>query len=178
MVDNQELLDLISNPKDYGKKGTSTDLNSKFDAAFKKAMKQGDFSGFAFTGAESELKKEIKNEIKMEGLKNPFYKVIKTTPSSRNKNMYITQVALSEDPDFNNESMILSIVTEDSNFAGLGIDFGYAGPMSLVLYPIGKDKFQAYNLSNKMGAVLEIQNSGGDCTFLVDNVPVSGMTKL
>ena len=176
-VDNQELLDLLSNPKEYGKKSPSAELNSKFDMAFNKAIKQGDFSGFAFTNAEEELKKEIKNEIKMEGLRNPHYKVVKTTRSTRNENLYITQVALSEDPNFNDESMILSIVTEDSKYAGLGIDFGYAGPVNLTLYPIGKHKFQAYSLSTKMGAVLEIKSTNGSCTFLVNGVPVSGITK-
>ena len=178
LIDNQELLDLISDPKNYSPNSPSVTLNKKFDDAFKLAFEKDDYSKFSFTGASKVLEEEIKNEIKMEGLKDPHYRVVKSILSKNNKNAYITQVALSEDPSFNNESMLLSIVTENSKYAGLGVDFGFVGPLELSLYPIGKDKFQAYSLSNKMGAILEIKGHNNIYDFIVDGVKVSNIKKI
>ena len=178
VIDNQELLDLISDPKNYSSNSPAMALNNKFRKAFSKAFKEGDYSEFSFTGAQDELKKEIQNEIKMEGLENPHFKVVKSYRSKRDKNMFITQIALSEDPNFNDESMLLSIVTENSEYAGLGVDFGFAGPVELTLYPIGKNKFQAYSLSNKMGAKIEITKADGDCTFNVEGTIIENIKKI
>tara|TARA_R110002051_G_scaffold181774_1_gene251259 strand:+ start:25141 stop:26832 length:1692 start_codon:yes stop_codon:yes gene_type:complete len=178
LIDNQELLDLISDPKNYSPNSPSIVLNKKFHEAFDKAFSNNDYSGFSFTGASKELENEIKNEIKMEGLKNPHFKVVKSFLSKNNKNAYITQIALSEDPDFNNESMLLSIVTENSKYAGLGVDFGFVGPVELTLYPTGKDKFQAYNLSNKMGAIIEITGNNDNYNFIVNGTKVSNIKKI
>ncbi|SMO81605.1 CubicO group peptidase, beta-lactamase class C family [Saccharicrinis carchari] len=177
-VDNQELYDLLLDPDNYKPGGVNIVPNKKIEKAFERALSDGDFQGFEFIGASATLQKEISTEIEMEGMTKPNYKLIKTVPSQHGDNRYITQVALSDDKNFEGESMILSIVTENFKFAGLGIDFGSVSPLKLQLYPIAENKFQAYSLQSKMGARIEIVGkSDNNYDFTVGNTTVSYIKK-
>ncbi|WP_150451470.1 serine hydrolase domain-containing protein [Arenibacter lacus] len=178
MVDNQEMLDLISDPDNYSPNSPAMQLNEKFHKAFNKAFKENDYSGFSFTNAKDLLEREIKNEIKMEGLQNPKYKVLKSFLSQNNKNAYITQVALSDDTNFNDECLLLSIVTENGNFKGLAVNFDVIGPMELSLYPIGENKLQAYNLDLKMGAILSLLPQNDRHLLRVNNMDIPNVKKV
>ncbi|RTE55483.1 class A beta-lactamase-related serine hydrolase [Arenibacter aquaticus] len=178
MVDNQELLDIISDPENYGPDSPAMQLNEKFHNAFDKAFKENDYSGFSFTQASKILEREIKNEIKMEGFQNPKYKVVKSFLSQNNKNAYVTQVALSDDPDFDDECLILSLITENGHFAGLGANFDVIGPIELSLYPIGENKLQAYNLDRKMGALLSITPQKDHYLLKVNNTEIPNVKKV
>ena len=178
-VASQELLDLLIDSKNYKNGGTNVALNKKFENAFSKALSTKDFSGFDFTGASDELKNEIKNELKMEGIENPNFKVIRTMPSQRSENLKITKVALNADKEFNGESLILSIVTDQEKYAGLGVDFGFVSPISLGVFPTGGDSYQLYDLQSKMGAKLQMIKSGNNTyTFSVDGNDVKGVKKI
>ncbi|MDX1328607.1 MAG: serine hydrolase domain-containing protein, partial [Arenibacter sp.] len=178
LVANQEVLDLISDPESYGPNSKAMQLNEKFHKAFNKAFTANDYSGFSFTNASELLEREIKNEIKMEGFKNPKYKVVKTLLSQNNKNAYITQVALSDDPNFGGECLLLSIVTENNNLAGLGANFGVVGPIELSLYPIGENKVQAYSLDHKMGAILSLLPQKDHYHLRVNNMDIPNVKKV
>jgi len=178
-VASQELLDLLMDPANYKKGGSNVGLNRKFESAFSKALTNQDFSGFDFTGASDDLKTEIKNELQMEGIDNPYFKVIRTMPSQRNENLKITKVALNADKEFNGESLILSIVSDQEKYAGLGVDFGFVSPISLGIFPTGGDSYQLYDLQSKMGAKLKIMKNDNDTyTFSVDGNDVKGIKKV
>jgi hypothetical protein len=179
VITSQELLDLLMDPKNYKEGRTNVALNKKFERAFEKALSSEDFSEFDFTGASDELKKEIKNELRMEGIENPSFKVIRTMPSQRSENLKITKVALNADKEFNGESLILNIVTDQEKYVGLGVDFGFVSPISLGVFPTGGDSYQLYDLQSKMGATLQMMKSGNNAyTFSVDGYDVKGVKKL
>jgi len=170
IVESQEVLDLLVDPKNYTPDGPNVQQNKKFGAAFSKALKTGDYSGFDFTGAADDLKKEIRNELKMEGITNPHFKVLRTIPSQRAKGTNITKVALNRDENFQGESLMLSIVTENQKYAGLGVDFGFAGPLELTMLPLGSNKFQLYGLESKIGAEIDLkENSNGSYELSIGN---------
>ncbi len=168
VVESQELLDLLVDPKNYKPGGTHAALNNRFEAAFSKALKTGDYSGFNFTGATDDLKKEIQNELKMEGIVKPYFKVLQTMPSQRDKAMNITKVALNGNENFEGESLMLSIVTDNQKYAGLGVDFGFVNPLELAMLPVGEDNFQLYSLKSKIGAEIELkEKSDGTYTMSI-----------
>ena len=179
LVDSQELLDLLVDPENYTAGGINVQLNKKIDQAFSKAVKSGDYSGFDFMGSSGQLEKEIKNELLMEGLEKPYYKVLRTLPSEQSKEMRITQVALCSQDDFSGECLMLHIVTDNEKYAGLGVDFGFANPLSLNIFPIGGNAFQLYDLNTKMGTMIEIADQpDGEYTFIVGDRKVPGIKKI
>lgn len=168
IVENQELLDFILDPEGYRAGGTNVGLNEKFRAAFEKAFNENDYSGFQFTDNVDELKFEIQNEIKLEGIRNPKFKVVRTMPSSYRKDSKVTLVAINESPDFDSESLMLQIVTENEKYVGMGVDFGFLSPIKLNLAPIANDTFQAYGLASKIGAKIQLKPVG-KTGFLMTN---------
>jgi hypothetical protein len=179
IVSSQELLDLLIDSQNYKKGSTNVNLNEKFESAFSNALNTGDFSGFEFTGAADDLKKEIENELKMEGIEKPYYKVLRTMPSQQSEHLKITKVALNGDKEFNGESLMLSIVTDQGKYAGLGVDFGFVSPIKLGVFPMGDNTFQLYDLQSKMGAKLKITKTNADTyTFSVDDTDVKGVKKI
>jgi len=169
IVDNQEILDFILNPKEYKEGGINVQLNEKFDEAFKKALTKKDFSGFEFTGAVNELKSEITNELKLEGIDTPYHKIVHTIPSSRGNGSYVTDVAINDNPKVEGPAMILHIATKNENYLGMGVDFGFPGPISLSLIPVGKNTFEAYSMSSKMGMKVKIEKlNEKEYSFTID----------
>lgn len=168
MVDNQELLDFILEPEAYKPGGINVMLNQKFEKAFDKALKVDDFSGFDFTGNAEELKFEIKNEIKLEGIKTPHFKVVRTVPSPFRKDTKVTIVAINDSPRFEGPSLMLHIETEDEKYAGIGVNFGFVSPINLSLIPTGEHTFQAYSLASKTGAKLKLADMGNG-EFMMTN---------
>ncbi|NNE76039.1 MAG: beta-lactamase family protein [Pricia sp.] len=179
VVESQELLDFLVDPENYKIGGTNVELNKKFEQAFSKALNSDDYSDFTFTGAAKGLEKEIKNELRMEGIKKPYFKILRTMPSERSKKHNITDVALNGNKDFEGESLLLHIVTLNETFVGLGVDFGFINPITLGIFPIGENKFQLYDLNAKIGAKLEIQEAAdGEFTFTVGQTSISGIKKI
>lgn len=158
IVDNQELVDFILSPDNYKPGGISVELNDKFNKAFTKALKNNDFSGFEFTGNQKDLKFEIINEINLEGIKTPYHKIIRTTPSPLLKGGFVTDVAINDDPNVEGPALILKIVTNNQKYEGIGVEFGFANPITLSLIPLGENEFQAYSLSSKIGAKIKIEH--------------------
>ena len=174
IVESQELLDLLVDPMHYKPGGTALSINKKFEAAFTQALKTGNYSGFEFTGAADDLKKEIQNELAMEGIAHPHFKIVYTLPSQKNPAMKITKVALNENKNFKGESLMLSIVTENQEFAGLGVDFGFVNPLELAMIPVGDDTFQLYSLESKIGAEINFKAKNDDTyTMKVDDRSVA-----
>lgn len=175
-IQGQEVLDLLMDPVNYRPGGVNVELNNKFESAFSKAFETDDFTGFNFTGAAEKLKREIKNELKLEGIETPNFKILRTMPSQRSGDLKITQVALNAAEDFQGESLKLNIVTENEKFAGLGVDFGFVNPISLGMYPIGNHTFQLYDLNSKIGAELKmIKKSGTSIALTVGDTSVSAI---
>lgn len=168
IVDNQELLDFILEPEAYRPGGINVSLNQKFEKAFDRALNEGDFSGFDFTGNVEELKFEINNEIKLEGIKTPHYKVVRTVPSPFRKDTKVAIVAINDSPNFEGPSLMLHIETENEKYAGIGVNFGFVSPINLSLIPTGEDTFQAYSLASKTGAKLKLTDMGDD-EFVLSN---------
>ncbi|MCG2459774.1 beta-lactamase family protein [Flavobacteriaceae bacterium F89] len=179
LVENQEILDLLIDPENYKEGGSNVELNKKFENAFSKALRTEDFSGFDFTGAPEDLKNEINNELKLEGIENPYFKVVRTIPSHNSKDLKITQVALSTNKDFQGASLKLSIVTDNEKYAGIGVDFGFVDPISLGIYPVGGNNFQLYDLQAKFGAKMAVTKTGnGTYTFSFGNRTITAIKKI
>jgi hypothetical protein len=178
IIDSQEVLDFIIDSQNYSPGGTNIDLNRKFEKAFSLAFREGDYSGFDFTGASPTLEKEIKNELQMEGITDPHFRVVKTLPSTRSENFKITQVALNADNRFEGESLMLSIVTNNHKYAGLGVDFGFVHPISSDMLPIGNNTFQLYDLNTKINAKVILENKRQIYTLSIGNKTVGGIRKV
>jgi hypothetical protein len=179
LVENQELLDLLVDPENYQTGGINVKINQKFEQAFSRAFTNGDYSGFDFTDSSGQLEKEIKNELGMEGIEKPYFKVVRTLPSGRSKGMKETQVALNAHDDFSGESLMLHIVTNDEKYKGLGVDFGFANPLLLAIFPVGETAFQLYDLNAKMGVRIDLHETGnGDYVLAVGDKTVPGIQKI
>ena len=160
MIDNQELLDFLLDSKNYKSGGINATLNHKYEKAFKKVITANDYSGFEFIGQIEKVEKTIKTEMQREGITQPHFKVIMTTPSSTFSGAYQTLIAVNQKKDFTGESMMLHIVTKNEKFLGMGVDFGFVTPLELNLVPVGNNKFQAYSLLYKFGSVMKIKKIG------------------
>jgi CubicO group peptidase (beta-lactamase class C family) len=171
-VDIPELVDFFLS-ENQGSNNKLKELKNKFQNGFHKVITLKETNSFDFLKNSKALEQEIKNEIEMEGLLNPKYKIMNNYVSNSDQSKIITKVALNDNENFEGESIILSIVTQGNEYLGMGVDFGFAGPITLTLYPINTDEFQAYNLMEKKGVTLKMTVDNENITFSSDKLKLT-----
>jgi hypothetical protein len=73
---------------------------------------------------------------------------------------------------------MLSIVTNNHKYAGLGVDFGFVHPISFDMLPIGNNTFQLYDLNTKINAKVILENKRQIYTLSIGNKTVGGIRKV
>lgn len=152
--------------------------NEKLHHILKTGIEKGDFVMFGdITGNPDQLKREILNEIQMEGYNKPEIRVLYSL--EKMPGSHVSVVAISED-QFQGEWLLLHMHFNDGQFIGMGVNFGEMGLPELTLIPVSDTQFTAYNFNLHRGGGIEFEfdNPTGLKAISVNDGPVIRITRL
>jgi CubicO group peptidase (beta-lactamase class C family) len=139
--ENQHAVNLLFNTPERPMNWKS--WNNKISRIMKAVVEEGTYEGLTeITHDPDILKREIMNEIEMEGYKHPKIKVLFSLQV--NPEIMVTRIAVSG-TKFTGESMLMQLFFKNHQYVGMGVDFGNLSMPDMTFVPVGNDQFAGYN---------------------------------
>lgn len=145
---------------DSGVEFLSDKWNCKVDQIMNSAVADKSYESLSEISSKPErLKKDIINELAMEGYEHPKSKVLYSILI--NEELIKTIVAIS-DNDFDGPAMLFHMIFKDGVFAGLGVDFGMPTIPSFKALPVSENQLIGYDFNSDVTIELEVLKFAGD----------------